>query len=102
MTRTLLFVPLLPSLALAADGPDYSKMKTDQVFEQLCASCHGKDLSGGVGGSLIDGEWKHGGSDEELLNDDQMMKFDAAIAAVCDGPLCGCALRCARQRKPSG
>ena len=42
-------------------------MKTEQVFEQLCSSCHGKDLSGGVGGSLIDGEWKHGGSDEDLL-----------------------------------
>jgi glucose/arabinose dehydrogenase len=67
MTRTLLLVPLLPSIALAADGPDYSKMKTDQVFEQLCASCHGKDLSGGLGGSLIDGEWKHGGSDQDLL-----------------------------------
>lgn len=67
MTRALLFAPLLPSLALAADGPDYSKMKTDQVFEQLCSSCHGKDMSGGVGGSLIDGEWKHGGSDEDLL-----------------------------------
>jgi glucose/arabinose dehydrogenase len=67
MTRPLLLVPLLTSLAFAADGPDYSKMKSDQVFEQLCSSCHGKDLSGGVGGSLIDGEWKHGGSDEDLL-----------------------------------
>ena len=67
MTRALLFAPLLTTVALAAEGPDYSKMKTEQVFEQLCASCHGKDLSGGLGGSLVDGEWKHGGSDEEIL-----------------------------------
>jgi glucose/arabinose dehydrogenase len=67
MTRALFLAPFFPALALAADGPDYSKMKIDQVFEQLCASCHGKDMSGGVGGSLIDGEWKHGGSDEDLL-----------------------------------
>jgi glucose/arabinose dehydrogenase len=67
MTRALFLTPFFPALALAADGPDYSKMKIDQVFEQLCASCHGKDMSGGVGGSLIDGEWKHGGSDEDLL-----------------------------------
>lgn len=67
MTRALLFVPLLPSIAFAAETPDYSRMKTEQVFEQLCSSCHGKDLSGGLGGSLIDGEWKHGASDEEIL-----------------------------------
>jgi glucose/arabinose dehydrogenase len=67
MTRALLLIPLLPALALAAETPDYSKMKTDQVFDQLCSSCHGKDLGGGVGGSLIDGDWKHGGSDGELL-----------------------------------
>jgi len=58
-------------LAIALVAPlsaqDYSKMKTDKVFEQLCSGCHGADLSGGQGGSLIDGEWKHGSSDEELL-----------------------------------
>jgi len=62
----LLAAFLLTPLA-AQDRPDYSKMKAEQVFEQLCSSCHGKDLSGGVGGSLIDGEWKHGASDDDLL-----------------------------------
>lgn len=52
---------------LAEDAPDYSKMKVDKIFEQLCSSCHGKDMSTGVGGSLIDGEWKHGSSDADLM-----------------------------------
>ncbi len=66
MNRLLLLPLLLPPLS-AQDTPDYSKMKTDQVFDQLCSSCHGKDLSAGVGGSLVDGEWKHGGSDADLM-----------------------------------
>lgn len=66
MNRLLLLPLLLPPLS-AQDTPDYSKMKTDQVFDQLCSSCHGKDLSTGVGGSLVDGEWKHGGSDADLM-----------------------------------
>jgi len=54
-------------LVLAADAaPDYSKMKVDELFETLCSTCHGKDLSGGQGTSLIDGEWKHGSSDDEI------------------------------------
>ena len=57
----------LPLPLFAQDQPDYSKMKTEEVFQQLCSGCHGKDMSGGQGGSLIDGEWKHGSSDDDLL-----------------------------------
>jgi len=64
--KFLLLSPLLVAPLLAQDKPDYSKLKAEQIFEQLCSSCHGKDMSGGVGGSLIDGEWKHGSSDEEV------------------------------------
>jgi glucose/arabinose dehydrogenase len=68
MNRThLLVIALVAPLSAQESTPDYSKMKTDKVFEQLCSGCHGKDLSGGQGGSLIDGEWKHGSSDDELL-----------------------------------
>lgn len=51
----------------AQDQPDYSKLKAEQIFGQLCAGCHGADMSGGQGGSLIDGEWKHGSSDADLM-----------------------------------
>jgi glucose/arabinose dehydrogenase len=38
-----------------------------KLYTQLCASCHGQNLDGGAGGSLIDGLWKLGdGGDEHL------------------------------------
>ncbi|MEK7952920.1 PQQ-dependent sugar dehydrogenase [Luteolibacter soli] len=67
MKRTLLLSALLISPLLAQDKPDFSKMKAEKIFEQLCAGCHGADLSGGQGGSLIDGEWKHGSEDADLM-----------------------------------
>ncbi len=67
---TALLLPLAalgPSTASAADEPgDFSRLKVDQLFNTLCASCHGEDLNGGQGGSLVDGEWKYGSSDEEI------------------------------------
>lgn len=65
--KRFLFLPLLVPPLLAQEKPDYSKMKADQVFDQLCSSCHGKDLNAGVGGSLVDGEWKHGSSDADVM-----------------------------------
>ena len=40
----------------------------EQIFSQVCAACHGKDLSGGAGFNLKDGEWIHGDSPEDILN----------------------------------
>lgn len=37
-------------------------------FEQVCAACHGKDLTGGVGFNLKDGEWVHGDTPEQIIN----------------------------------
>jgi glucose/arabinose dehydrogenase len=42
------------------------KVKMDEVYRTHCAGCHGVSFEGGQGGSLVDGEWKHGGSDEEI------------------------------------
>lgn len=36
------------------------------LYKQYCASCHGADLEGGSGSSLIDDEWVHGSSAEEI------------------------------------
>lgn len=46
--------------------PDFSKMEVGKLYENLCASCHGAKFEGGLGGSLTDGIWKHGGSDAQL------------------------------------
>lgn len=36
------------------------------LYNTHCASCHAEDGSGGLGGSLIDGEWRQGGDDEAV------------------------------------
>lgn len=36
------------------------------VYAELCAGCHGVQMEGGKGGSLIDAQWTHGGDDASL------------------------------------
>jgi glucose/arabinose dehydrogenase len=50
----------LCSLAIA------QKVKVEGLYSQYCAGCHGGNFEGGVGGSLVDGEWKHGSTDAEI------------------------------------
>lgn len=38
------------------------------LYEQMCASCHSKDLSGASGFNLKDGEWIHGSEPSAILN----------------------------------
>lgn len=37
-----------------------------QVYAEFCSGCHGEDLAGGKGGSLIDAKWEHGADDEKI------------------------------------
>ena len=37
-----------------------------ELYKTYCAACHGANLEGGQGSSLIDTEWKHGNSDDEI------------------------------------
>ncbi len=37
-----------------------------EVFTQTCASCHGAALTGGIGPSLVDATWIHGGEPEQI------------------------------------
>lgn len=46
-------VPLLLVAALTAcSGAPSSDASGEEIYRQLCASCHARDLSGGVGPSL--------------------------------------------------
>lgn len=57
------FATFAATAALAQDLPrDVTKL-----YAQLCASCHGQNLEGGVGGSLLGDTWKHGDGGEEHL-----------------------------------
>ncbi len=65
-----------PALALAVLGAALASRSAAQegfsrdaakLYAQLCANCHGENLDGGLGGSLVDGVWKHGdGGDAHL------------------------------------
>ncbi len=45
---------LLIQYAQAQDGAEGKAL-----YSQFCASCHGTDLTGGLGSNLADGEWTH-------------------------------------------
>ncbi|MGE9296204.1 MAG: PQQ-dependent sugar dehydrogenase [Puniceicoccales bacterium] len=49
--------------------------KVDEIYRQYCASCHGEDLRGGQGKSLVDGLWRGDGSSDniaEIIRDGQL------------------------------
>lgn len=62
--------PDTPSIVI----PKVELTKVPEIYAAICASCHGAKFEGGLGGSLVDGQWHHGASDE-------------AIAAVITGGL---------------
>ena len=66
MIYRILSILLFCTTAVVAED-DLSKMKVDKIFQTLCATCHGEKLDGGLGGSLIDGQWKHGATDEDIF-----------------------------------
>lgn len=37
------------------------------IFKLNCISCHGADLTGGIGENLIDAEWLHGGTPTDIF-----------------------------------
>ena len=39
----------------------------ETLYKQVCIACHGADLEGGIGPSLVDPFWKHGDSPEAIL-----------------------------------
>ncbi|MGF1678430.1 MAG: c-type cytochrome [Candidatus Methylacidiphilales bacterium] len=39
-----------------------------KIYQSTCASCHGQNLEGGIGVSLADTTWKHGGSPTQIAN----------------------------------
>jgi cytochrome c oxidase cbb3-type subunit 3 len=38
----------------------------ESVYRANCVPCHGAELKGGIGPSLVDDEWIHGGSPEQI------------------------------------
>lgn len=54
-------------LALAALAGCGTQIKTaGGHYHDYCAGCHGEDMAGGTGSSLVDAQWNYGGTDEDL------------------------------------
>lgn len=45
---------------------DVSRKDVSRIYAEICANCHGADLSGGQAPSMIDDIWAHGGDDASL------------------------------------
>lgn len=67
-------------IALPGTVSAQKKMNVEAVYGQYCAGCHGAKFEGGVGGSLVDGEWKHGSSDAEIYK--SIAKGNAQLGMV--------------------
>jgi len=39
----------------------------EQIYSQICVTCHGPNLDGGIGPSLVDAYWKHGDTSEAIM-----------------------------------
>jgi len=65
------------------------EVKVDTLYNDNCATCHGINLEGGLGLSLIDDEWIHGKSAESIAKvishgvaDTEMMAFGEILSSA--------------------
>ncbi len=65
-----------PLVSVAAE---VENMRVPQIYQTYCASCHGREHEGGLGGSLADGVWKHGDSDEEIFQSIKVGNVDLGM-----------------------
>jgi len=60
-SRLLIPACLVATLPLLAAPP-----KVEELYKSYCAGCHGPEMQGGSGKSLVSGVWKNGGKDEDI------------------------------------
>ena len=61
--KTLSAPLLMACLSIACSA---QAEKAENNYKKYCASCHGGELQGGLGSSLVDNEWKYGASDADI------------------------------------
>jgi len=65
MIRNLFLFPLFANLILL---PGFAGIERGQeIYSQICVTCHGPNLDGGIGPSLADAYWKHGDTSEAIM-----------------------------------
>lgn len=55
--------------------------KIKETYQKFCASCHGENLTGGLGSNLVDDTWLHGSSDLDIKNTILNGNLDAGMPA---------------------
>ncbi len=68
---SIFWLAVCTSFALT-QHPDNNVNEGARLFAQNCSACHGDNAKGGRGSDLTSGQWKHGGSDEDIIRN--MMK----------------------------
>ena len=65
-----------------------SAARGEVLYRQICFTCHGPDLRGGIGTSMVDPYWKHGDTAEAIVKvlengipDSNMVSFAAMFPA---------------------
>ena len=78
---------LLASLATVTAAPP-SVERGQALYQQICMTCHGPHMEGGIGPALADPFWKHGDSPEAInraitkgIEGTEMMAFEAIYPA---------------------
>jgi glucose/arabinose dehydrogenase len=67
MLKATLTACLLISIPLALAAQNRTgEGDIRQIYDDNCVGCHGDDLAGGYGSSLVDDEWPSGSSDEDI------------------------------------
>jgi len=67
-SRRPAFLCVLALVATASGQQLPPSTKIEDIYKVTCSACHGANFEGGLGGSLVDGAWKYGGSDEEIAH----------------------------------
>ena len=62
----VILIVVVASLTTATLARQQKRRNVAQVYEQLCANCHGPSLQGAQAQSLVDNVWRFGGDDASL------------------------------------
>src|SRR5210317_1123578 len=65
MIRNLFLFPLFANLTLLTGFASIERGQ--EIYSQICVTCHGPNLDGGIGPSLADAYWKHGDTSEAIM-----------------------------------
>jgi mono/diheme cytochrome c family protein len=83
MKQIFLFLTVFSAATVM--GADLERGKT--IYSQLCFTCHGPHLEGGIGPALKDDYWQHGSSPEAILKvinkgieDSEMIPYEAVFS----------------------